>query len=273
MSPAKKVEALPEDPSVKVTKRVAKANIAMATQKDGAAAMAAGYVLSYEYSIVGAIKFQAYDEAPMKVGRKPGVVRSTAYTIEDPGWHERAKKLVSRAVNLTERLTSPYINALKFAEPSGFAVIDGELGELRQEAKDLNDKAEDKNLVSRVKIEIYKFLVDTADHRNAVRLGQVIYERLAQLRDAYTDERIYGYNIAISNVTNLQNVVTGMQRELIQRAIDRTRDEERKKMIHNYGGKKGTSDIKRRYGDKPIPYDYEPIDTAMAVFAPSLESY
>lgn len=254
--------------------QIKKAHLEMAVLKDGAAAMAPGYVLSAEYSVRGAIKYLTYgkETTSVMVGKKrvPAQALQSTRVIEDQDAYDEAQKVVSEAVLATERLTAPYINGLKFVEPDAFGVIDQELAPLREKASDINDAMIARNSQMRIKIEIYRFLVDTSDRRNAIRLAQLIHERLTQLKAMYTDKRRNAFRIAMDNVTNLQNVVTGKQRELIEQAISAT-VAQRNRMIFNYGGKKGTADLVQQYGEKDAPFDFEPIDTALAVFAPALK--
>jgi hypothetical protein len=265
----------PEPRSVAAIKeRILKIRLDLASLKDGAAAAAQGYVLSAEYSIKGAIKFLTYtkQKTSVQVGKKlvPSEVLRSTRVIEDQDAYNEAQKIVSEAIKLTEKFTAPYINGLKFAEPEDFTKIDKALAPLREKAQDLNDAAVLKHSQMRVKIEIYKFLVDTSDRRNSLRLAQFIHERLLGLRAMYTDKRFNAFRIQMDNVTNLQKVVTGKQRDLIELAIAST-EAQRDRMIFNYGGKKGTADLVTLYGDKDAPFDYEAIDTAIAVFAPSLK--
>lgn len=241
--------------------------------KDGAAAVAPGYVLSTEYSIRGAVKYLSFEKERREVvvGKKtiPSEVIVSSRVIADQSFYDEAQKLVSKAVIETDKLTSPYINGLKFSDIDDFKKIDTELDELREQAQDLNEALIAKNSDMRIKIEIYRFLVDVSDKRNAIRLAQLIHERLSQLRAMYTDTRRNAYRIAMDNVQNLERVVTGAQSELIANAIAATR-QQRNIMIANYGGKKGTSDVIDAKG-RVKPFDFSAIDAAIELFAPSLK--
>jgi hypothetical protein len=254
--------------------RVRKAQLGIAGLKDGAAAAAPGYVLSIEYSIKGAIKYVTFgrERTSVKVGKKnvPGEVLNSSRIIEDQDAYDEAQKIVSEAIILTEKHTAPYINGLKFSDQEGFSIIDRELTPLRAKAQDINDAMIHKKSQMRIKIEIYKFLIDTSDRRNSIRLAQLIHERLSQLRAMYTDTRRNAFRIAMDNVTNLPNVVVGKQRELVELAIAST-VAQRPIMIANYGGKKGTLALRSENGGEVPPFDFEPIDTALAVFAPALK--
>lgn len=245
-----------------------------APPRNGAAAVAPGFVLSVEYSVKGAVKYIDFkkESSPISIGTKqvPGEVLSSTRVISEPDAYEQAQKLVSEAVIITDRQTAPYINGLKFVDNETMKNMERELAPIREKAQDLNEALIAKNSNMRVKIDFYKFLVDTTDRRNAIRLAQLIHERLTQLKAMYENKRINAFRTYMDNVTNLERVVTGQQRDLIENAI-RATVRQRPIMIANYGGKKHTAALRAENGGDIPPFDYTAIDAAIEVFASSIK--
>lgn len=232
---------------------------------EGAADVAPGYIISTEFSIKNAITYSQFDKAVAKNGDE---TLTSKREIKDRDIYEKASKTVTKAHYTAERLTAPYFNCLKFVDSFELSAFDEALGPCRETAAHCNKALKLRKSAMEVRIEIYKFPIDTSDRRNSIRLAQFIHESLMNLRSVYTDKRKNAYAIYRNNVINLQNVVVGPQRELIELAITAT-ENQRPSMIFNYGGKKGTLDLKVKPG-KDAVLNYESIDAAIEVFSDSL---
>jgi hypothetical protein len=102
-------------------------------------------------------------------------------------------------------------------------------------------------------------------------MGQLIHERLSDLREAYTDKRKDRYRVEIDKCRNLDLLVTEPQASLVRNAINATVDQ-RPLIIRNYGGTNIPVEL-RRVSIKDLTFDYGPIDKAIAEFAPAADLF
>ncbi len=236
--------------------------------RTGAAFMAPGYLLLAEMSSQGGSTTENYKES-----EKEDEGRRISYTmkVDHPELEDMATKALSSARYTLYKHTARFFSGSFFVGEAEFEKVDRALDEPRKNAALCNRMAQQLKSKRVTIVNVHKFKVDVDDKRTALRLGVSIYDRLKMLRDSYTADSRRGYQAACVTCANMEGLVLGTQRELIRLALA-SADSQRAIMIAHYGGKKGVAEVLREYKGRLPDLDYGPIDAALEVFEPSVES-
>ncbi len=144
------------------------------------------------------------------------------------------------------------------------------LKEVQQAAAMTNRIAEESGVARRVRIDIYPITLDHNDPKFRKRLGEMIAEKLIELREAYTSKLMWAYRVRYDRARNLEMLVTGRQAELIHDALESTRAQ-RKVMVAIYGDKCPVewTDVSTGELKEDIRLDFTAIDRAIKHFCPT----
>lgn len=104
------------------------------------------------------------------------------------------------------------------------------------------------------------------DLKLRLRCGNMIYDRLLKLKEAYTKKHVDAYRTAMQRCDLLDKLVEEPQASLIRNAVNAT-EQQRPLIIRHNGGTNVPIELLSKPANK-IKFDYVPIDTALAEFEP-----
>ncbi len=171
------------------------------------------------------------------------------------------------------------ISHFAHVDPWGFFCLDEEvssvekvLKEIRQAAAFVNKLAIERNSPRRVRIDFYPITWDHTDPLFRQRVGEMIAERLIDLREAYTSKLMWTFRVRFDKAKNIHRLVVGQQVKLIQDALESTKAQ-RKIMVALYGDKCPIDWTDPNTGElrEDIRLDFTAIDRAIHHFCPSWE--
>lgn len=202
--------------------------------------------------------------------------------------NDEAKQRRKEILKKIERMTLKVVNMgyakmiARFAHcsPWGFFCQDHEvtdvykiLEEVQQCAFFVNKWAIEMKSPRRVRIDVYPLSWDPTDRRFRERVGEMIAEKLIELREAYTCKIMWNYRVRYDKARNIEKLLKpGPQADIVREALNATKAQ-RKIMIAIYGDKCPIDWTDPHTGrlKKEIKLDFTSIDKAIRYFYPSWE--
>jgi hypothetical protein len=153
-----------------------------------------------------------------------------------------------------------------FADTHMLAQVEDKMTEFRDVMLSINQRSRALGSKRETRGEYFSVPWPHRDLKLRLRLGQMIYDRLKRLRDAYTLKHIDAYRTAMDRCLLLDRLVEEPQASLIRDAVNATK-QQRPLMIRYSGGSNVPVEL-LALSSKEIKFDYRPIDKALKEFEP-----
>lgn len=218
-----------------------------------------GMLLLIEFSRPGGVKYQ----------REEGARRNQRVVIDN----EALEKISSKVVNTAyAKLVARFAHT-----PWGFFCEKEDdieeayamLADCRLGAFLANRYAEEIESPRRVRIEFVDIKWDHKKSTFRKRVGEMIANKLIDLRAVYTSARMWEYRVKMDRVRNMEKLVIGAQHEAVAKALAST-EAQRKTMVAIYGDKVPRNMLDTEGNLKAnVKLNFSPIDRAISAFYPA----
>lgn len=200
--------------------------------------------------------------------------------IDDPLTKRQAKEIHKQIETGTQKLVNiAYAKMLKEVAhtPWGFFCTEGDLPKVSSALKEVQETAWVMNRFAvemkhprRVRIEYYPLKWDHTDVLFRRRIGELIAQKLLDLRNTYTASIMWKYRVRLARAQNLDRLLMpGDQASMVRDAIHSARSQ-RKVMVAIYGERYTDEyvDASGRIKDG-VKLDFTAIDRAIQYFCPA----
>jgi hypothetical protein len=188
--------------------------------------LARGLFFIVEFSAKGGVAYKRIGEEEKTLHSDESMTAeySTRKEVDHIGLQTWSRKIVNMAYNVMERHCSATPIGYWIAEDKAPAMLK-ELGEVKLEARKLNDFAQTVRSARRALIEAYAIKVGEENlEQVATRLAQTVRERLGSLLEDLQQGDLNKYATSWKRAKNLPRLATGIQAESIVLALESAKE-------------------------------------------------
>lgn len=226
--------------------------------------LAKGLFYIVEFSAKGGIAYRRIGEETKEVRSDESMTAeySTRKEVDHIGLQTWSRKVVNAAYNVMERYCSATPVGYWISEDKSYDMLQ-ELGQVKLEARKLNEFARTVGSQRRAIIEVYAMQVgQEALEATAIRLAETVRERLESLRLDLLNGDLNAYATSWKRAKNLPRLATGIQAEAIVLALE--------------AAKTSRAELSERLRNKQTPekagseLNFDAIDSAIVLFTDSV---
>jgi hypothetical protein len=188
--------------------------------------LAKGIFFVVEFSAKGGVAYRRIGEETKEVHSDESMTAeyATRKEVDHIGLQTWSRKIINAAYNVMERHCSQTPIGYWIAEDRATKMLE-ELGQVKLEARKLNDFARTVHSARRAIVEVYAMQVGEENLESvALRLAQTVRERLDNLRVDLVAGDLNAYATSWKRAKNLPKLATGIQAESVVLALEAAKE-------------------------------------------------